>query len=174
MGSSDSLGTIVTSQDLESICSGSSDLGLTGSGPQPKGGGNKKNLSSKLYGSSPLTEDKMCKDHSSSQVPVSEENLHEREGEDQALARGREEKMVKGKCKRNADNAKFKRKFSCVSSSQPICGTESDLGKTTNWEFEWKKQVQIAKKMRLRAERAEDKLKQVRALLQKAIGYVKK
>ena len=174
MGSSDSLGTMVTSQDLVSICSGSSEWALTGSVPQPEGGGNKKNLSSKLSSSSPFPEVRMSKDHSSSQVAVSEENLNERESKDKALPRGREEKKIAGKGKINAPKVRFKRKFSCVSSSQPICGTESDLGTTTNWEFECKKQVQIAKKMRLRAERAEDKLEQVGSLLQKVFDYVRK
>merc|ERR1711920_555811 len=114
-----------------------------------------------------MGEVRMSKDHSSSQVAVSEENLNEREGKDQALPRGREEMTVTGKGKINAPKVRFKRKFSCVSSSQPICGTESDLGKTTNWEFEWKTQVRITKKMRLRAERAEEKLEQVRSLLKK-------
>ena len=45
MGSTDSLGTLATSKDLESICSGSSVLGLPGSGPSPRVGLNKENSS---------------------------------------------------------------------------------------------------------------------------------
>ena len=84
MGSTDSLGTLTTSKDLESICSGSSVLGLPGSGPSPMVGLNKENSSSSLSGSSPLSEVSMNKKNSSPQVAVSEENLNEIEGQNQA------------------------------------------------------------------------------------------
>ena len=175
MGSTDSIDTLATSQDIESIISGSSGWGLTGSCPSPEVGLNKENSSSKVASSNPSPDVGLHKENSSSQVAVSEKNMGEREGKKQASPRDSEEKILAGK-KGQTDKPKpsFKRKFSCVSSSQPICGTESDLGTTTNWEFEWKKQVQIAKKMRLRAERAEDKLEQVRSLLKNVFDYVRK
>ena len=155
MGSTDSLETLATSQDLESISSRSSGWGLTGSSPSPEVGLNKEN--------------------SSSQVAVSEENLRERESNQQASPRDREEKTVAGKKgKIDAPKPRFKRKFSCVTSSQPICGTEFDLGKTTNYKIEYKKQAQITKKLRLRADRAEEKLELVRSQLKKVLDIVMK
>lgn len=174
MGSTDSLGTLATSKDLESICSGSSVLGLPGSGPSPRVGLNKENSSSRLSGSSPLSEVWMNKKNSSPQVAVSEENLNKREGQNQASPSAREEKLVAGKKKIEAAKPRFKRKINCISSSQPVCGAEFDLGKETSWEIECKKQVQIAKKFRLRAERAEDKLQKVRSLLIKVLDNVTK
>ena len=71
------------------------------------------------------------------------------------------------KGKQDTDIPRFKRKLSCVSSSQPVCGNRFDSGKTINWEIEYKKQVQIVKKMRLRGDRAKEKLKLLKIELKK-------
>ena len=70
------------------------------------------------------------------------------------------EKKAEGeKSKPQGQSPRFKRKLSCVSSSQPTSTT------TTDWFVEYKKQAQIAKKMRLRADRANEKLELVRSQL---------
>ena len=134
---------------------------------------NKDIFSSQAKGSSPSSELRLNKKNSSSQVAVSEEILRERESNKQAWPKGRKVKMVAEKsAKIDAPKPRIKRKFSCVSSSQPICGTEFDLEKTKNWKIEQKKQAQIAKKMRLRADRAEEKLELVRSQLKKVFEIV--
>ena len=79
MGSTDSLETLATSQDLESISAGSSGCGLTGWSSSPKVGLNKENSSPPVTGSSPSLEVGLNIQKSSSQVADIEENLRERE-----------------------------------------------------------------------------------------------
>ena len=67
--------------------------------------------------------------------------------------------------KKHGHSPRFKRKLSSVSSSQPVCGNDSET--TTNWKIEYKKQAMITKKMRLRGDRAKEKLELVRAELKK-------
>ena len=62
---------------------------------------------------------------------------------------------------------RFKQKLSCLSSSQPVFGNRIDSGKTINWEIEYKKQVQTVKKMKLRGDRAKEKLKLLKIELKK-------
>ena len=175
MGSTDSFETMATSQDLEGISSRYSGLGLTVRSPSPELGLNKENSSPQVTGSSPSLEVGLKVQKSSSQVVDSEENLRERESNKQASPRDSEEKMIAGKKdKIDTPKLRFKRKFSSVSSSQPICGTEFDLGKTTNYKIEYKKQAQITKKLRLRADRAEEKLELVRSQLKKVLDIVMK
>lgn len=69
---------------------------------------------------------------------------------------------------------RVKRKLSCVSSSQPICGNDFHSGKVKNWEIEHKKQLQIAKKMKLKADRATEKLELVRSELKKVYDILMK
>ena len=127
MGSTDSLETLATSQDFESISSGFSGCGLTGSSPSPEVGFNIE-LFSKAKGSSPSSELGLNKNNSSSQVAVSDEILRERESNKQAWPKDRKVNMVPEKnAKIDAPKSRFKRKIGCVSSSQPICGTEIDL-----------------------------------------------
>ena len=52
-----------------------------------------------------------------------------------------------------------------VSSTQPISNDDLNSRENINWNMESKKQAAIAKKMRLRAERAEQKLELVRSKL---------
>lgn len=175
MGSTESFETMSTCQDLEGISSRYSGLGLTGRSPSPELGFNKENSSQQVTGSSPSLEVGLKVQKSSSQVADSEENLRERESNKQASPRDSEEKMIAGnKDKIDKPKPRFKRKFSSVSSSQPICGTEFDLGKTKNWKYECKKQAQTAKKLRLRADRAEEKLDLIRSHLKKVFDIVMK
>ena len=67
--------------------------------------------------------------------------------------------------KKDGHSPRFKRKVSCISSSQPVCGNDS--GTTTNWKIEYKKQVMISKRMRRRGDRAKEKLELVRSELKK-------
>ena len=67
--------------------------------------------------------------------------------------------------KKHGHSPRFKRKLSSVSSSQPVCGNDSET--TTNWKIEYKKQAMITKRMRLRGDRAKEKLELVRAELKK-------
>ena len=181
MGSTDSLDTFATCQDLESITSGSSGWVLTGSSPSPEVELNKENSSSQVTGSSPSLEVGLNIENSSSQVADRQENLRERESK-QTLHRDRKEKVAGGKKDTiDAPKPRFKRKFSSISLSQPICGTEFELGETTNWKIEYKKQAieykkqaQLAKKMRIRAHRAEEKLQLVRSQLKKIFDIVMK
>ena len=76
------------------------------------------------------------------------------------------------KGKKDASTPKFKRKVSCLSLSQPIYGDNFDSG-TPNWKMEYKKQVQIAKKMRLKADRANKKLYFVKSELKKLYEFLK-
>lgn len=69
---------------------------------------------------------------------------------------------------------RVKRKLSCVSSSQPICGNDFHSVKVKNWEIEHKKQLQIAKKMKLKADRATEKLELVRSELKKVYDILMK
>ena len=182
MGSTDSLDTFATCQDLESITSGSSGWVLTGSSPSPEVELNKENSSSQVTGSSPSLEVGLNIENSSSQVADRQENLRERESNKQALPTDRKEKVAGGKKDTiDAPKPRFKRKFSSISLSQPICGTEFELGETTNWKIEYKKQAieykkqaQLAKKMRIRAHRAEEKLQLVRSQLKKIFDIVMK
>ena len=69
---------------------------------------------------------------------------------------------------------RFKRKLSSVSSSQPICGNDFHSGKIINWEIEHRKQLQTAKKMKLKADRATEKLELVRSELKKVYDILMK
>ena len=184
MGSTDSLENIFNSanaQDFESISSGCSGFELKSSSSSAEVELNKENLQ---HQEQPAKPKKSLR--TSSQVGVSEESLREREkvnnindlgekrsigalsGNKQALPREGGKKIASGdKRKKDGQSPRFKRKVSCVSSSQPICGNDFDSGTTTNWKIEYKKQAQSAKRMRLRAERAEKKLKLVRSQLKK-------
>ena len=71
------------------------------------------------------------------------------------------------KGKQDTHIPRFKRKLSCLSSSQPVFGNRIDSGKTINWEIEYKKQVQTVKKMQLRGDRAKEKLKLLKIELKK-------
>jgi len=59
----------------------------------------------------------------------------------------------------------FKRKFTCVSSSQPIGGNNLDSGIFKRECMECKKQAQMVVRMSRRADRAKEKLKRVRSQL---------
>ena len=96
---------------------------------------------------------------------VEENCLADLSGKNQASSSDCEKKMSEENNKGDGETQRFKRKFSCVSSSQPICKNDMESSNTTNWFVEYKKQAQLAKKMRLRADRANEKLEQVRSQL---------
>ena len=183
MGSAESLeSNILTSSSLDvgslnSICSG---LDLTNSSPSAKVELNQKNLKQEKENAK---QQKKSGD-TSSKLDVLEEYGRDKEnmynnssiqlGEKQgteAPSKSKEaslieckKKVISGESKKkDGESIRFKRKLSCVSSSQPVSKKDLMSQKGTNWFFEYKKQVQVAKKMRLEAERSNEKLNMVRS-----------
>ena len=88
--------------------------------------------------------------------------------------RGKRFKRKLSKGKKDEREQRFKRKLSCVSSSQPISGNDLNSVKIINWEVEHRKQVQTAKKMKLKADRATKKLELVRTEFKKIYDILMK
>ena len=95
---------------------------------------------------------------------------------DKGIKDGREKRFKRKLSKGIKDEREkgIKRKLSSVSSSQPISGNDFNSVKITNWEIEHKKQLQTAKKMKLKADRATEKLELVRSELKKVYDILMK
>lgn len=183
MGSAESLESdIITSSSLDvdslnSICSG---WDLTNSSPSAEVELNEENLQQEKENAKQPKKSA----GTSSQVGVLEENERDKEnmnsnttiqlgekqgteapsGSKEASPSECEKKVISGESKKkDGESIRFKRKLSCVSSSQPVSKKDLKSPKATNWFFEYKKQVQVAKKMRLEAERSIEKLNMVRS-----------